>query len=570
MQELQAVTGRNVFWRKTIWWLLVLFVVSAAVRIPNLNRSLSKHHEFCTALTLIIVQSWNDEGISARHFNPSTTFSLPADKFINNCSMDTMQRNGNFYYLSHPPLAYYVPYAVFKILQVDPSPLALQILNLVFEFITVVFVYLTTALLAQKAQVTLSPSKGWEEIGQLVPEKIGASQSDHHDQPALVSIPALIAASIYLFLPITLWFHSNAYMADMFVQNLWAPALFITLRIFLERKEKSSAWLIAFAFSIFLMTYTDWPGALFSGTVFLSAVFRVIKRRKRSFIPLAVIAGAVPVFTVMFVLIQYASINGWGTLMYCYRYRYAERGSLNWNHLSGLSSVISQVGLNYIVSYTPVLPLLVVLFFKWKSIIGKFPVLKLLIWLTLFPVLLDHLLFLRYAVQDFAVLKASFFISITSAVALCTTASLRVPPNGGTKQSPSTLVEGMPTGQAGFGLLLRNTGGRRALLVTVFICLAGIAIYYYVNRPGPVSLSGERYDTEQKIGEFISAHAKPDEVVFLKGADVSPQMIHYAHRNIREVSSEWHAKNFLSTHPAGRGILVKVTKDSLTSIPVSE
>lgn len=540
MQESQAFASRNVFWRKTIWWLFALFVVSVAVRIPNLNRPLSKHHEFCTALTLMMVQAWNDEGIAAHGFNPTTTFSLPADKFINNCSMDTMQRNGNFYYLSHPPLAYYVPYTVFSILHLAPSPLGLQIINLVFEFITLVFVYLIASLILR------------------------------HDWRQAISVLALIVAAIYLFLPVTLWFHSNAYMADMFVQNGWAPALFITLKIFLEKKEQSIGWLIAFAITIFLMTYTDWLGALFSGTVFFSAVFQVIRRKEKSFIPLGLIAALVPVLTVMVVLFQYASISGWGTLMYCYTQRYAERGSLNWNHFSSLMSVLSQVGFNYVTSYAPLLPVLVVFIFKWKSIQQTFPSLILFVWLSLFPVLLDHILFLRYAVQDFAVLKASFFISITGAIALYTTASLRVPPNGGTKQSPSTLVEGLLTGQAGFGFRLRNDGGSRALLVTVFICLAGIAIYYYINRPGPISFSGNRYDAEQRIGEFISAHAKSDEVVFLKGADVSPQMVYHAHRNVREVSSEEDAQYFLSRHPASRGILVIVTKDSLTSIPVSE
>lgn len=198
-------------------------------------------------------------------------------------------------------------------------------------------------------------------------------------------------------------------MADMFVQNMWAPALFISLKIFMERKEKSVNWLIAFAVSIFLMTYTDWLGALFSATVFLSAAFYVIRRKEKSFIPLTIITAVVPVFTVLLVLFQYASINGWGTLIYCYTQRYAERGSLNWNHFSNLMSVLSQVGFNYLVSYAPVLPLLVVFIFRWKAVSDKFPDLKLFIWLTLVPVLLDHFLFLRYAVQDFGVLKAHFF-----------------------------------------------------------------------------------------------------------------------------------------------------------------
>jgi hypothetical protein len=215
VEETLRTKKSNVFWRKTIWWLLALFALSVVIRIPNLNRPLSKHHEFCTALTLIIVQSWTDEGIRARDFNPSTTFSLSADKFINNCSMDTMQRDGSFYYLSHPPLAYYVPYALFRILNINPGALELELINLLFEFITVVFIYLIIALL-----------------------------SNVEARKQMCGI-ALLASGIYLFLPVTLWFQSNVYMADMFVQNLWAPTLYIALKIFLHRKrDRSSGFLL--------------------------------------------------------------------------------------------------------------------------------------------------------------------------------------------------------------------------------------------------------------------------------------------------------------------------------------
>ena len=108
------------------------------------------------------------------------------------------------------------------------------------------------------------------------------------------------------------------------------------------------------------------------------------------------------------------------------------------------------------------------------------------------------------------------------------------------------------------------------MLPAVVICITNIAIYYYINRPGEVSFSGDRYDAEQKIGLFIREHAKQDEVVFLQGADVSPQIVYYAHRNIKEVRSEADAKNFLLLHPADRGIIIQVKKDTLTSIPLSE
>lgn len=520
VQETQAAQGRNVFWRKTIWWLFALFIISVAIRIPNLNRPLSKHHEFCTALTLIIVQAWKDEGITSRNFNPSTTFSLPADKFINNCSMDTMQRDGHFFYLSHPPLAYYVPYAVFRILHIAASPLGLQIINLGFEFITIVFIYLITSLILR----------------------------DHWRQS--VSIPSLIAASICLFLPVTLWFHSNAYMADMFVQNFWAPALFITLKIFLERKERSRRWLGAFGISIFLMTYTDWLGALFAGAVTTAALYHLVIRKEKSFLSLSAIAVIIPVLTVSLVLFQYASIAGWNALMFCYGYRYAERGSLNWNNFSGFLSVIDDVVFNYVVSYAPVLPILGLLLIKRKSLIAKIPNLKLFAGLTLFPVLLDHAIFLRYAVQDFGVLKASFFFSIAAALTIDS-----VFPE---KNIPSF---NSPLRKPGFR---QSPGNRRAKSLTIaVVSLAGAIVYLLINHPGEVSFKGDPYNAEMKTGAFIRANANPDEVVFLQDAEATPQIIWYAHRNIKEVRSDEEAIAFLRGHSETRGVLFSAKHDSL-------
>jgi hypothetical protein len=105
------------FLRKTLPILLVAFLLSVAVRLPQLGRPLSKHHEFCTAVTLRVLQVWWDNGIEKYRYNPVMTYNNEADKFINNFANATgkvVDEEGNFYYVSHPPFAYYFPYIVFK------------------------------------------------------------------------------------------------------------------------------------------------------------------------------------------------------------------------------------------------------------------------------------------------------------------------------------------------------------------------------------------------------------------------------------------------------------------------
>src|SRR5436190_14555087 len=85
-----------------------IFLLSVVVRIPTLDRPLSKHHEFCTAVSLRVLQIWDEAGIKTYHFNPVMTYPNAADKFINNfasASGKMMDAGGNFYYVSHPPFA---------------------------------------------------------------------------------------------------------------------------------------------------------------------------------------------------------------------------------------------------------------------------------------------------------------------------------------------------------------------------------------------------------------------------------------------------------------------------------
>ena len=94
---------------------------------------MSKHHEFATATALRIIQIWYDNGIEKYNYNPVMNYNTPVDKFINNeanASGKMLDADGNYYYVSHPPFAYYFPYYVFKAIHVRPDVLPLQIFNM--------------------------------------------------------------------------------------------------------------------------------------------------------------------------------------------------------------------------------------------------------------------------------------------------------------------------------------------------------------------------------------------------------------------------------------------------------
>ena len=99
--------GLNLNW-KSFLVLLLIFSASVAMRITNMDRPLSKHHEFVTAVSLRVLQVWDQEGGVAFNFVPAMNYKGDANKFINNhasASDGMMDAKGNYYYVSHPPLA---------------------------------------------------------------------------------------------------------------------------------------------------------------------------------------------------------------------------------------------------------------------------------------------------------------------------------------------------------------------------------------------------------------------------------------------------------------------------------
>src|SRR5450755_4635011 len=90
---------------------LLLFIFSVFIRLPNLNRPISKHYEFNTAVIMINIISWRQGGGGDQfHYTPVMNFQHPGDKLPpNNLFID---KNGNSVYLSFGPGWYVIPYFV--------------------------------------------------------------------------------------------------------------------------------------------------------------------------------------------------------------------------------------------------------------------------------------------------------------------------------------------------------------------------------------------------------------------------------------------------------------------------
>lgn len=493
-----------IFFKKTLPILLAVFFISVLVRVPQLNRPLSKHHEFCTAVSLRIMQIWYDNGIEKYNFNPVMTYDNAADKLINNsanASGKMVDAEGNYYYVSHPPFAYYFPFVVFKILHIRPDILPLQILNLLFDFLTALFVYFIVCLLS-----------------------FNRARSYLH-------MPSFVAYSVYLFMPATLWFQGNVYMSDMAVQLPFVIGVYIVLKMIIRQKFYVPKYIFFYAANLFLMIYTSWLGVFFVFGVVVYSLLHV--RANKGFSILLWSTVTVAFFVLQLIAFQYSDINGSEAYASELLNRYLIRGSIGARHQGYFTFLLSYLKYvknllyNYLVNYN----LFFLLGFYFILFAASKSKLKIVfsengyrfIWLSVLPIVLLHFVFLNYSSHDFTTLYASLFFSVLFGIMY-------------DKMRKSNTV---------------SIKKINALVITMLVIM--VAQYTILNMPGTTSIFGSAYNTEKSMGEEIHKEAKKDEVVFAV-FEPTPQLVFYAGRNILQVKNEAEAKAFLVKRNLTKGV----------------
>lgn len=349
--------------------LLGLFLLSVVVRLPGLNRPVSKHHEFNTAFFLIPMEIWAKEGIVKHGFLPPYNYFSPNDKHIAEpIGIEAGNKDGTYYYLSLPCLSYLAPYAVFRLLHVQPSPLGLRLFNL--------FIHLLLCLMLFEVFARLFPVRA-----------------------------ALIGTVFHLFSPGTLWFHGNGYTHHIFAAFLMVAALYALSLILFSTKRK--AWHLGFyTAALFLLFLTEWISVFFTLAVALAMFFHRKQRpASRAVIGCSLAAAALGLGLLLF---QYAHFLG---LEHYFAY---QRDRLGWRSTwSGAPGLVAQAAawLKWtIVSFGPWIVLIAVLAVRAalrRKQLAKpaAPVLNVFLVLVLLPPLLYHLTFGQFTLEhDYSVM----------------------------------------------------------------------------------------------------------------------------------------------------------------------
>ena len=284
-------------WLQVATLLGSIFALSIFVRVPMLNKPLCRPREWLSANVLRTIQTWHETGIARNHFSLIMTYPGQADKNINNVNnygsalSDSL---GNSYYISYPPLAYYVPYVIFETLRIDPGVLPLQVLSLILHFITGLCVYLALKILV--------------------------------DSGNEFCVAAIVGFAIYIFSPQTLWLQANVYMCDIFVQVLFAAGIYFVLKWSKYGPVGIRSYLML-GLLLFGFVYAEWLGVFFGIFLLLFAFFNRAQAWAKGF-ALAVISGMASALTLT--VLQYSSINGFANFVSSLFERYMLRSGLGY------------------------------------------------------------------------------------------------------------------------------------------------------------------------------------------------------------------------------------------------
>lgn len=486
--------------------LLVIFFVSVLIRMPNFNRPLSKHHEFNAAMVLIGMDYWNENGgPSSTYYTPVLNYSKQGDRNLDLQTSLLTDAKGNLIYASFGAGWFLYPYYFFKVFSLTPSPATLMIFNLVLSLICMVLVF-------------------------SISRKFFSEQDSNNPYKSLGVV------FLYLLNPCTLWYTGNGYVHEVMV----LPFFLMQVNLFIDFIKSESAFSKGKLLLYFLVTllgvFSDWLCIVWLMVTFIYALNRVGADRKWvSYLLVAVGSG---IFSVGLVIFHYGNYLGVEDYLNALANRYQSRGMMNIS-IKSMDDFLFKIVKHYLTSYLSLLLLLSIfagfylikLFKRQKITLNLDTASKHILLLTFFTPFLHHVLFLEFtSVHEYAVLKAALFLSLATGT-----------------------------------LLFASKIPVKALLLIFFI--VSITQYYYINRVGPISLNGDRYDYTEITGSLIQKNAHDNEVVFVNDSKMRPQISYYAKRTILHAATLEQAKQVLRQQPGKlKGVWFNIDNGVVVSI----
>ena len=482
--------------------LLLLFIFSALLRTPGLNRGLTWNE----VTFLIPVEIWQKQGAIENNFNPIDTYPGDANKNIISRMADA---EGNSYYTSYPPFVFIAPFLTFKLLGVTAGSFSLRAFNLVVIFISILLIY--------HLVLYLFKHRG----------------------------TALFAAIAYMF-SYVIFYQAFNYTPESFVTWIFILGIYLSLKI--VNNDYNKLVLAVFPITIFLMAYTDWIGFLFPFVVFVYSLIN--KNRIKLFWYLISVVTLLPMLSLGFTLWQYSLINGFDGLFNYFLGKYSQRSLglvgeehpytgvgifLDPNSYTNIAQYYLYGFFGQIASFLVLLILLVLAdkFTELKSIFkeNKSRILP-AICFSVLPIVIHHIvLFQTIVTHTTSMQKSATFVVILLSWCFYTA----------------------------YKLILNNKIG---LNLKKFY-LTSFTVLIFVSALFSLKSQGLHYsDGYESWGKFIREEAKDDEVVFLEGIYPTSQFDYYSKRNVAGFSMLENSYDLIKKNGLKKGIIFYLDDNS--------
>lgn len=237
---------------------------------------------------LTTLKVWDEKGIGDYHAAPVQTWS--DEKKFNHYYTRLEDKEGNNYYISHPPLAFIANYAVIKTFGLPINQTSLQWI--------LIFMFLTEALLL-----------AW------IVSRISQQSNTRNLHLTILSVLAL-----YLLNPVNLYAHSQHNFSEIWGQ-FFLIATLAAWTLYLQSDRIFIVRLLLFL-SAAMLAATDWMGL----TLIPAMIFVYFRQLKKPHIRYGIIILSVSVILASAaIFVQYVSISGFNDLYRALGIRYLER-----------------------------------------------------------------------------------------------------------------------------------------------------------------------------------------------------------------------------------------------------
>jgi hypothetical protein len=308
---------RKITPKKAIILVTALFVVSIFIRLPNLNRPLSKHYEFNSAVILINIISWRQAGGGGQlNYTPVMNFQNAGDKYLPiNLGFD---KNGNSIYLSFGPGWYLIPYFFYQWFHLPADPIYLEMLNLLFHFSTVLVFF------------------------RLMEMIVPAEKSGKYTM-------ILAGCCFLIFSPGVLWFMGNGYVNTGIMLPFLIGVFLLILPMFGDPKKITPGRLTLLSLLIIILAYIDWYIIFLCFICGIIAIAKFRKNKVYGWMIFVIVTAALSGVALIF--FQFSSHVGYEVVLQYWQTRYSNRRM----HITDgtLLEKFSFVFLYFLTSYFP-------------------------------------------------------------------------------------------------------------------------------------------------------------------------------------------------------------------------